>query len=224
MAIGYGRVRVQLEAAFQLCDSLGLDARRSRFGEHSRRLDHLIAIVNDRQLGRPTGSVEAILAKDQIAYLLALTESVEFGDIMGTLTDSDPLGLRAKLEVVLTGPPLPIDEDTSSGNKSRNALFELSLAAHLKRAGYEPELGEHPDLRITVDGGVIGVECKRPFTESGVTRNLTRAEKQIIQKLKDPAKLPPGARGIVAISLSKTINPGDLQTQSSIGRKGMGPG
>jgi hypothetical protein len=80
-------------------------------------------------------------------------------------------------------------------------MFELALAADLKLRGVDVELGE-PDLIINFPKGQYVVECKRPFRETSVRANVKEAESQL------RANLRPGQHGVIAISLSRIINPG----------------
>lgn len=198
-------IRDNLEAVIEFCESLDLSPDASRFAEYRQRLDHLIRVVSLRRQGIAVGlSVERELKEYGLDYIVALTESTEFGDILPFLRMCDPEVIRPKLRNVLDGPILPTAEDTSS-NRSRNILFELSLAARLKRAGFEPVVGEHPDVACQVEGRWLFFECKRPFVQARVPRVIKRAAKQLKSNMASHS----GARGVIAISLSKVMNAGD---------------
>src|SRR5260370_10708953 len=123
MPISYDQIRDQLDTAFRLCEGMGLKPRMTRFGEYARRLDILMDVVKKRQSGRSVEADEAAITKDEMAYMIALTESAEFCDIVATLADTDLVLLKPKLQDVLKGQSLPSDEDPSKGNKPRNTRF-----------------------------------------------------------------------------------------------------
>ncbi len=65
------------------------------------------------------------------------------------------------------------------------------------------------------------IECKRPLSWRGVPANLHRARSQLLEHLKG---VPPGARGVVAISLSKAMNRGEKLLgfdSEEAGRRGL---
>lgn len=195
----------ELDATLEFCRSIGVDTTESRFVEHLRRLDHLVTFARLRRQGIAVGrSVEDELQKGGLYYIVALAESAELGDILPFLRTCDPDVIRPKLRDVLRGPVLPTDEDAES-NQSRNTLFELNIAARLHGVGFLPVVGEHPDVACTVNGMELFFECKRPFSPSRVSKNINKAAKQ----LKSDLAGHPGARGVIAISLSKVLNAGD---------------
>jgi len=103
------------------------------------------------------------------------------------------------------GPELPTAEDDAS-SQARNLLFELNLASKLWHAGLKPELGEHPDISCVVEGKLLLIECKRPVSVRGAKERITKARKQLQAEIK---KRPVGARGVIALSMSKILNRGD---------------
>ena len=75
---------------------------------------------------------------------------------------------------VLAGPLLPNDEDKNS-NEARNTLFELNVAARLRRAGFIASPGIDADVECEFDGRKLFVECKRPFRERNVAKQIRKA-------------------------------------------------
>jgi hypothetical protein len=209
-AIGYLELREKVQKAFAICDSIGLDPRKGRFGDYARRLDQVIDVVSARRDGQPRESLEQRVTDDGVAYMLALVESTEFADVVIELAACDPDAFKNKLKTVLSGPFTPIEENSSSGNRPRNTLFELNLAAKLQRSGFPPIFGEHPDVATMVGRRKVCFECKRPFSARKIRDNLEAAAVQLVRDLRDYRINPVNSRGVVAISLSKTLNPGDL--------------
>ena len=86
-------------------------------------------------------------------------------------------------------------------------MFELSLAADWKNAGSEVELGE-PDIKLRATAGMFQTECKRPFSENSVRKNLEEAASQLGDELNEAGSQ--NDYGIVAISLSRVFTKGNL--------------
>ena len=213
-SVTYGEILRKLNETLDFCRHLGLDVDSSRFAAyHQIVFDLNQAIIRDREKGVTPSPPEGVT---NLEYIVALTESTEFGEILPYLVTCAPALVRKKLVSVLRGPMLPSDEDKNS-NEARNILFELNLAASLSRAGLTPTLGEHPDLQCVVDGRRLLFECKRPFSDSRVVKRINQAENQLRSN-------PRGTRGVIAISFSKILNPGDklfVMENETEGRRGL---
>ena len=177
---------------------------RSRFTRHHRPLIERLCISI-----RTGGSAEAraIFASDPVGFSIAFTEAEEIVELLPFLRSTETKIVRPRVERALLGPPIPTDEDQNS-SKGRNALFELVMAAKLKQAGYEPILGKHPDLAIDADGRRLLIECKRPASEGAVRKRIKEAGTQLAGQVRS-WRSGAGTRGVVAVSLTKLINPGD---------------
>jgi hypothetical protein len=150
-----------------------------------------------------------LIQKDGIGpYLWALTEVYEFRDIYKALMDyDDKESLKIKLTEALRGPADPVLE-TSDTNMGRNIMFELNLASFLYNRGLEISLKINPDILCEFEGVKILIQCKRPFVKNKISKNHTNAKKQLIRDLNESKDK--SARGIIAISISRIINKGDM--------------
>ena len=193
----------RLDAALDLCRALGLGDHvdKSRFLQYR---EHLAKLVDALEGGGQDGA-RAVFESDRLKSTVTITESTEMGDLEPFLQTVDPSIVTAKLVHVLGGPVLPSDEGSNS-NQPRNLLFELNLATKLWRAGFPPRLGEHPDLTIDVGEKRFLIQCKRPFSQGSARRCFRDAKAQLRRDLEGA---PAGARGIIALSLSRLLNPGD---------------
>jgi len=126
-----------------------------------------------------------------------------WGELIAAL--DDVLGPRAhaerKIQIVLQGPELPVDEDQNS-NEARNTMFELNLAARLQRAGIAVVPGQDTDLEFAYNGIRWFGECKRPYRVETVENNLGEACRQLGERL-SASRL--AARGLIAVSLSRPV-------------------
>jgi len=203
--VRYEIILAQLGEVLGLCRNLDLQdelSPTSRFLQYEPCLHRLIEISAQRVSGE---RVTGLGLDEQPLYLTALVESAELGETADYLATCDPDILRPKLRDILRGPPLPIEEDSTS-NHARNIMFELSLAAKFDRVGVRAHLSEHPDLWIEVGGKKLLVECKRPFARRAVKDRLSDARRQLDRRFPNE---PAGTRGLIALSLSKVINRGD---------------
>jgi len=212
----WSQILERLDAALDLCRGLRLGGHvdASRFQQYREHLSRLIeALEAEGQEG-----AREVFESDQLKSTVALTESTELGDIEPFLQTVDAQTAAAKLVHVLGGPLLPSDEDSNT-NQPRNLLFELNLAARLWRAGFPPELGEHPDLAIEVGRKRFLIQCKRPFSQRGARRCFQDARTQLRRDLKSA---PVGSRGVIALSLSRLLHQGDQLFVYSSERRARG--
>jgi hypothetical protein len=196
----YEKILQDLDQFLRLCTSVGLHERveEGRFAQYRREIVKLIDAIKARSLSETDG--------EQLnKYLVALMEGAEVSFLLPYLQQSDPTAVAPKLKVCLSGPMMPNDEDFNS-NQARNIQFEILIARTLWRAGFQPILGEHPDLKCQVASRWFFFECKRLFSPSlqQLRRRIGQAAEQV-QKSRSTAL--PGARGIIAISLSRILNP-----------------
>lgn len=201
----YESILERLETALQRCDELGLGemARRSRFAKYRESLKALIKIVRAPRDNRFSPEATQELSKHKTEYLASLVESIEFGDVLQNLHGDNEIFV-SKLKHVLRGPFFPNDEDAVS-NRSRNTLFELKLAVLLKQAGFKPELGDHPDVKCSVDDTCLFFECKRLASEKKALKRIKEAGLQIGENIKGygTSKTP----GLIVILFAKFFDP-----------------
>jgi hypothetical protein len=197
----------QLKETLEFCASLSLAeaVKASRFNKYQERIQRLCEIIQTYPREQLPQEIEAELNNENLEYVLSLTESLEFIGAVLFLKTCEKEILQRKIATVLRGPVLPNDEDENS-NEARNTLFELNLASKLRKADLDASPGMYADIECTIGSKHLLIECKRPFKEHNVGKQIKKAGKQLKARLKT---FPPGSRGIVAVSLSKTMNPGD---------------
>jgi hypothetical protein len=203
----YDELLSQLKATLDFCHSISLAdvVERSRFKKYLARIQRLCEIIQTYPPGELPLEIESELKDENLDYVLSLTESIEFIDAVSLLKTCDVAVIRRKIVTVLGGPVLPNDEDENS-NEARNTLFELNLASKLRRAGLNASPGMDADIECRIGGEHLLIECKRPFWEQNVGRQIKKAARQLKKRLKTVSS---ESRGIVAVSLSKAMNPGD---------------
>ena len=202
-----------LDAALDLCRDLHLGdhVEGSRFLKYR---DHLADLVGALESGGQEAA-RKVFDSNRLMSMVTLTEATELGDIEPFLKWIDRTVAGDKLVHALGGPLFPSDEGPNT-NQPRNLLFELNLAARLWRAGYSPELGEHPDLAVQVADRRLLIQCERPFAWASAQGSFNKAKRQLRRNL---AAAPPGSRAVIALSLNRLLHPGDqLMVYSDEGR------
>jgi hypothetical protein len=139
-------------------------------------------------------------------YMDGLFEAMEIHEIVEAFNGDSSPALKAKLMRALCGPISPFDE-LPKNSEARNTMFELSLAADWKNAGSAVEVGE-PEIKLRVPAALFQAECKRPFSENSVRKNIEDAASQLEKELNRPGN--ENDYGIIAISLSRVFTKGNL--------------
>ena len=177
----------------------GAKPNAERFQSHLRCLQ-AVATAEDR--GGILAYMRSLGGADRAALIWALAELTELGDVRAAFPVIDSAAIRKKLQVALSGPGSQREEDSNT-NLARNTMFELSLAARIRRGGLEIEFGQdNPDLIVTVPSGRICIQCKRPFATKSIVENISRATNQLRKDLKHHK----AGVGVIAISLSRAVS------------------
>jgi hypothetical protein len=138
--------------------------------------------------------------------LWSFVESIEFVDAIEALRKAGCDIPRDVLEKALEGPSDAYLEDDRS-NQGRNAMFEISMAGRAAFAGLQPRLGGEPDVFFEFENHRILVQCKRVLSENAIAKRISDAAKQLKRDL--AASSNPRDCGLIAISISRLVNPGD---------------
>ncbi len=188
-----------LDQVLDFARGLDLDeaVRGSRFTDFRARLADLAELLEREG----SAATFARFTEDIDRHAVALTESQELAMSLSYLRSISRDQAERKIQIVLQGPELPVDEDPNS-NHARNTMFELNLGARLQRAGIDVEPGRDADLEFACSGVRWFGECKRPYKVETFENNLAQACRQIGVRLSS-SRL--AARGLVAVSLSRPL-------------------
>jgi hypothetical protein len=121
-----------------------------------------------------------------------------------------PQQLRERLTRALSGPALP-EAETTISRDGRNVMFELALGAEWALCGADVELLE-PDLLLKMPSRGYFTACKRPEHEHGIRAAVRSAASQLRSAL---ASAPDDTFGIVAVCISRVLNPGNAYFSGS---------
>jgi hypothetical protein len=172
------------------------------------RLRRLIVDLNQLEEARVRGHLQQLeeLPSEKIKGLVwSLVEAQEFAEIFRGLDGHDPQIMKLLMRKVLKGTLHPSDE-TQSSNLGRNTAFELLLGSRLRFAGSNPKLGQQTDLVVDYLDSRLHIECKRPQTKEAVEENIAVALSQLGKRFASDSR-PDSSAGLVAISVSKAVNP-----------------
>lgn len=142
-------------------------------------------------------------------FVSSMFEIHDFIDIYESFKSISPEHLTAiiaKLQKAVNG-PINTPDESSKSTTARNFLFEALMAAkaHQPSKGVEAMLDAESDTGIKINNRKIWVECKRITTLSKVEANSGKASSQLETILKK--QIGSGHRGIVALDISKILNP-----------------
>lgn len=136
-------------------------------------------------------------------WVNAAHEAAEIIRIHEGLQRVNDLTLTSRLRDALSGHELfVLDSDDRSG---RDFTFELAVAAKFARRGYEINFGADADVEAVVMGTEVYVECKRLKSANKIQRRVKEGLKQLSRRY-DSSAAPAAARGILALSIGKTVN------------------
>ena len=196
----YREHQAQFSAACDWLSSLGVSVAATRAAEYAR----LLGKIADHH---EAGTIDVLLNEYGRAPIFnAMTEALEFVHIHTGLASRAEDAMIKNLREFVTGAVMLTDE-TPKNSRSRNLGFELSVGAAAARCGLPVHFEPPADLSITVERHSLAVECKRPFTVAKVENNVRKGLNQLRQRY-EAGQNPATARGILAISVTRTENDG----------------
>ena len=192
-------VSAQLTEINEWLESLGLGSHR-RF---RRYRDNVEEMLNRQQAMSSRELHDEIASEGRLTEVLAsYVEGMEVADTISALRSA---GVDIPVDVLkkaVGGPADAATEDETS-NAGRNFMFELVIAAAATNGGLKPVLGQAADVTLDFEGRKAVIECKRVLSENKIEQRLRDGARQLKERASGP-----GDCGIVAISITRTINKG----------------
>ena len=99
------------------------------------------------------------------------------------------------------GGPADLYLENQKNSQGRNFMFELVMGGRLAKAGITPSFDQGPDLQFHFNGMRVAMQCKRPFSRSGLEETISKAISQL--------KIDNADLSLIAISASRLSNTGD---------------
>lgn len=188
----------EFQSALAWLSGVGISYERTRIGEYERAIDTLVTSFE-------TSDFDAIHA-ELLRILTALFEAHDLIDIHKTLAGKFDSEIRQHINALATGPVYSTDENSAaSSNAARNIAFELVLMAKLASAGIPLEFKIKTDVAAIFDRHSLLFECKRPQSIGSLGNRIKDAFHQLEKKYLLPEHQR--YRGIVALDISKLVNP-----------------
>lgn len=209
---GIGKVVVGVANACDWYETLRLDLTGTRLEKIRHYLEYKLL-----NTATPEGAAWENGTADEDAYYV-VSDGAGFGLIAEEMAKLRSHMLpRGTLRDILQGPLVPSHE-TPQNSDARNKFVELEMAAYCSRAGFR--LLEFDDLTFKFEGVEYQAECKRPFSEHTLERNMHEAYGQLRRKLQRD-----NSRGIIAIAVEKVFkldrNFQSVRSESHISEVGL---
>lgn len=193
----YIEVNRKFMAACAWLDSLGIEYSRTRVGNYGKIFD---ALAKCQQ----AGTLETFCNEYSFeSFVNAAHEAAEIVRIYEGLGEHSVPSLTIRLKNALKGQELYVlDSENRSG---RDFSFELSTAAKFVGAGLTVDFGHDADLKVQIDSFTLFVECKRLKSTKKIQKRIKEGLSQLHKRYVE-SEQPSNARGLLAISIGKTIN------------------
>lgn len=194
-----------LERAIAWLEELGVSVTNTRLEQYRRAMNALATHFEAGTLSQLFPESDS--RKQQQAYNRYFSyfyEAMEMISIYDGLAQIQDPHFLLQLRSLAKGPHF-ISEETARSTISRDTAFELLIAAHLMRLGLPPESLPPADILFRFRNKNIVVECKRPSSSEMINRRIEDGFKQIRNRAN--SGLAAKIRGIVAVDLSKVIDP-----------------
>ena len=184
-----------------LCQ-IGLN-RPDRIRSHLRNLTEL-AKAHDRET--PDQIAVNLTSERRRERFWSIVESIEFVDATSASRRGEFEIPKQVLEKALNG-PADLYLENHKSNEGRNTMFEIVVGGLAASAGLSPLLGAEPDVSFEFENRRILVQCKRVLSKASIDTRIKEAAKQLNRDLVKSSN--PRDCGLIAICLSRLINPGD---------------
>ncbi len=210
----YVNASAQLDSACAWLESLGIEYSRTRVGKYK-------ALFSTLAKHQRAGNLDAFYEEYTFeAWANAAYEVAELVRMYEGLGNQCNSSLVTRLRDALKGHELYVlDAQNRSG---RDFSLELVIAAKFARSGYSIDFGHDADIKANLAGFTFYVECKRLKSPRKVQERIKDGLSQLHRRYVK-SELPEKARGLLVLSIGKTINPslGLLEADSpeSLGEK-----
>lgn len=198
--------RVTLDDALMHLHALETELRGWGLHQGQDRLGEAVAALAEVKAAVDAGKAKELEERADFENLVwASVEGLEFAAVYQGLHPMDRGELEPLFTLALEGPLHPGQELAGTTARGRNTMFQLRLGAGLRGAGARIGFEDPSDVNLELPGGRLLIECKRPYKGQNVLANIEKARGQLHDRL---ANCEPGTGGLVAISVSRVLNPG----------------
>ncbi|MEP1446260.1 MAG: hypothetical protein ABJK37_09150 [Paraglaciecola sp.] len=184
----------------EVCDwfnELGFSYSKKRYGLYKKHIDNFIDMTKSSSLQNDNDELLTFKRAFDNAYI-EVNEIIRVYNNLKLIKSSEFL---EQIKKVISGHEFRANTDN---DQARDFLFELSVACRFINAGFPVSLTGICD--VVVDLGVDGtlfVECKRIKSENKIDKNVKKANKQIVQRVR--LHKSSKVKGLVAINVTDLL-------------------
>jgi hypothetical protein len=200
----FSEFKSDVESLGEWLRSLGIKFEKGRIASYTRTQKEIAEHIAK---GNPAESESSTTFAQQADNF---HDASELLFVQEHLSDYDSKIFKSTLQLAVKGPILLSDE-TPGTSDARNRVFELTMAARLRQAGFKPRFVEPADAVLAVNGITCSLECKRIQSEDGLEEAMERGYSQIKHRIQDGLA---NARGLIAVDISKVITRPEKSTSA----------
>ena len=189
----------QYKEACQWISDLGIEYKRTRFGDYERDFEEFI------RAGKTEDSEERLKV-----FFNAQLEAIELIRVKNTLDSFNSAQAIETIKKSVSGQKF---RNGSTADQSRDFAFELSMAARFIKAGYHVDLRTITDIVVEIDGRRLYVECKRIKSAKQLGKRVKEAYKQTKARVTKDASSR--TRSLIALNVTDIINPNAMPVITS---------
>ncbi len=199
----YQELLAQLEDTDVWLCRQGLTQQLDRMRVNKRNVAFLVQALEQGTLDK---FMESASFEHRSELMCSLVEATEFADSLSALRRQGCTVPTHVLKAALDG-PVDLRLEGPNNNRARNIMFEIAIAGRFARSGLNPVLGREPDILVELHNRRIFVQCKRVFSERGLSSCLSEAGDQLKRDLRLACN--PRDCGLIALSISRIFQQGD---------------
>ncbi|EGQ9318455.1 hypothetical protein P3632_22220 [Vibrio parahaemolyticus] len=189
-----------IEMYSEVCEwfnDLGFSYTRNRYGVYKKHFDKFLEMAKDSSA--PEDKEELLLFKR--SFDNAYIEVNEIIRVYNNLKSIESKEFLEQIKKVVSGQEFRANSDN---DQARDFLFELSVACRFIKAGFNVSLTGVCDVVVDLGtDGTLFVECKRIKSENKIDKNVKKANKQIVKRIK--LHKSNNVKGLVAINVTDLL-------------------
>ncbi|MEO6422294.1 MAG: hypothetical protein ABIR84_06325 [Candidatus Nitrotoga sp.] len=199
----YESIAHDYSSAIEWMGYLGVKVTSGRTTHYKRVIEYW----KNAYKGAPENEVK-VAFPDFVSSMFEINEFIDIYNAFKNEPVEKLASIRDKLTKGVNGPVNSVDE-TPKTTTARNFIFETLMAArsHHPHRGVSAILDAESDTAISINNKMLWVECKRITSLTKIESNIKIASSKLENILTQ--KRGSRHRGIVAIDVTKILNPND---------------
>lgn len=192
----FDEISSQLNRTVDWLSKMGIPVSLLRISKYKKDLEYLAEHYKN-------GTLNSVEKNQELPDLMnSIYESNELINLRSGLKKYKSANLIARLKRSIEGPFNPVQEIPGTNN-ARDICFELIMANVFSMAGFDLDFNDYGDMETTFENNPLFVECKRIHSPKNLRQNVKKAFFQLENRYRSNSD----ARGLIAISVDKIVNP-----------------